>query len=340
MSIAPSHEEEVEFVRRRPGMYFGSTGERGTEQFVYELVGNVLDSYLINQATFVNVKLEGAVISVVDDGPGLPFDEPSDQQGVNLATKLLTRLHRTPSYDEHTPHVHMTYSGLGLAPLNAASVQLTVQSWRGGLLWEQRFIRGFAQSAATVIKRGDGRGTKIEIIPDPELFGQAQPRPGCIRRDLFETAHLFGGLKIGFQEERFHAPLGLQMLGLMLLAPIPIYSDVQTPPFHLTLCHENVLIEAAAFGDRRKRTRNFSWVNGARTPEQGSHVEGFLQALNEVGWKPELSLIHVVMYEPEFAGPTRYKLDVPHIRDVVNNGLSEPLSQYYGERQDGLLRYN
>ncbi|AFY45690.1 ATP-binding protein [Nostoc sp. PCC 7107] len=322
-----SHIEESNAIIRRGGIYFGR-GVRGTEQFVYELVSNVLDAYLAHQATFVNVTLDGATISVVDDGPGLPFDEPSDIEGVSLATKFLTSIHRTRSYNEHVPHVHMARLGVGLAPINATSIQLTVQSWRSGMLWEQSFNKGIAQGSAKIIEQGNGRGTKIEVTPDPELFRQTQPRVGIIRRALFDTAHLFAGLRIGLNEERFYAPQGLKMLGYIFLTR---QTDANNEPFHVTLHHENILIEAAAFGDRFSPTQTFSWVNGARTPDDGSHVEGFSQALAEVNWKPALSLIHIVMYDPRFAGPTRDRLDVPHIKEVIQEALREPLSQYRSE---------
>ncbi|MBH8566291.1 hypothetical protein I8748_29745 [Nostoc sp. CENA67] len=327
-SALSEYEKEVQAIRRRPGMYFGSTGDRGVEQFVYELVANVIDAFLVNQATFVNVEINEAIISVTDDGLGLPFDEPSDENGVSLATKFLTRIHWTGSHDEHAPHVHIISLGVGLACLNAASLQLNVQSWRSGALWEQRFIRGFAQDAARIIEQGNGRGTSIEVIPDPQLFGEAKPRLGVIRRALFETAHLYSGFKIGFNGERFHASQGLQMLGFMLLDPLCLYNEPHTRPFHITLHYENVFIEAAAFGKGRSQTQTFSWVNGAGTPEHGSHVEGFSQALEEVGWNPSLKLIHVIMYDPQFAGPTRNKLDVPYIQKVIQDASGESLRKY------------
>jgi DNA gyrase subunit B len=92
MSKNLQNEEIIKQVRRRPCMYFGSIGERGVEQFVYELVSNVIDSYLANQSSFVKVELNGTTISVMDDGIGLPFDKPSDLDGVNLATKFLTHV--------------------------------------------------------------------------------------------------------------------------------------------------------------------------------------------------------------------------------------------------------
>ncbi|OCQ95423.1 hypothetical protein BCD64_26130 [Nostoc sp. MBR 210] len=143
---------------------------------------------------------------------------------------------------------------------------------------------------------------------------------------MFDTAHLFAGLRIGLNEECFYAPQGLKMLGYILLTR---QTDANNEPFHVTLHHNNILIEAAAFGDRFSQNRIFSWVNGARTPDDGSHVEGFSQALAEVNWEPALSLIHIVMYDPHFAGPTRDKLDVPHIKEVIQEALREPLSSWW-----------
>jgi DNA gyrase subunit B len=216
----------------------------------------VLDLYLINQATFVNVTLNGTTITVVDDGPGLPFDEPSEEEGINLVSYILTHIHFSPSLNDHAPHIHMALQGAGLAPLNALSEILKVQSWRKGLLWEQRFSKGFAQSPAIVIDKGNCRGTTIKIIPDPELFGGAKPRLYALRRVFFETAHLFSGLRIGLQEERFHAPQGLKMFGQMMLANM--CRSLAAEPFHVTLCYENVWIEAAVFSCKQPLSLTFS----------------------------------------------------------------------------------
>lgn len=334
-------EPTIAAVRLRPGLYFGSVGSTGVEQFVYELVSNVLDSYLAGRATFVNVKLAGAKISVMDDGEGLPFDEPSEIEGVSIATKLFTHVHFTNSQDGHAPHVHLTTAGIGLAPLNAASTNFTVRSWRNGAQWEQHFDRGIARGDATIIDRNDlSRGTRIELTPDPEIFGQSQPRAEVLRRHLFETAHLFSGLKVGFNEERFHAPKGLEMLGFMLLDPLdPLYPsldpNIENPnvqPFHIRLRAENVFVEVAVFSEnpwqQDSSSRVFSWVNGSRTPEHGSHVEGLRQALQIANLKSALSLIQIVMYDPQFAGPVRYKLEVREIERVVRDALQEPLRQY------------
>ncbi|HBK65857.1 MAG TPA: hypothetical protein DD000_20815 [Cyanobacteria bacterium UBA11166] len=263
----------------------------------------------------------------MDDGVGLPFDEPSDLDGVSLATKFLTHVHWKRSRDGHVPHVHIKRLGIGIAPLNIASNRLTVRSWRSGLLWEQHFSRGIPQSPATVVEEGNGRGTKIEVFPDAEIFGEAKPRLGVIRAALFEAVHLYSGLKIEFHQERFHAHLGLQMLGFMLLNPLSLFTNPDPLPFHVTLRAENLFIEVAIFGEGLRKSI-FSWVNGVITPDGGSHVEGLLQALKDVNWKPEIGLIHLVMLDPNFAGPMRTKLDVPQMRKAIRDALREPLREY------------
>jgi DNA gyrase subunit B len=337
--------EIIELVRYRPGLYFGSTDAPGIEHLIYELVSNVLDLYLVSRATFVKVTLNGNRIIVADDGPGFAFDEPSDIPGISLATKSLTHVHWTGSEDNHAPHVHMTNWGLGIAPIGYVTAQFNIQSWRKGALWEQRFVRGIAQDIPKIIRQGNDslsetRGTTIELIPDPEIFGESRARPNVVRKALFETAHLTAGLKIGFQEEQFHAPTGLEMLGLLLLDPVcPSMYNENPTPFHLKLRHENIAIEAAVLGrkksypnsSKKSSTRQLSWVNGANTPQHGSHINGLKQALQEIGWNPELMLVHVVMFDPVFAGPVKSQLDVPHIQEIVKGTLLEPLRQHHSK---------
>ncbi len=336
-----------EGVRRRPAMYFGSVGSAGLGQFVYELVANVIDLYLVDRATFVQVGIAGGTISVSDDGPGLPFDEPSAiEEGISRAEQYFTYPHTTRSQDNHAPHIHLISMGLGLSVLNAGSSQVHVRSWRSGKLWEQHFAKGKALCPAHILEQGEGRGTQLHFTPDPEIFGESQFDLLSIRKTLFETSHLFSGLRIGLQEEWFHVPKewGLKMLGGMLQGEL-LYSQVtiydrmkSVEGFHLAVRHTDVFIEVAIIGEQqplpRRRPREFtashmaSWVNGARTCEHGSHVAGLKDALRRVHWQPELSLIHVVMYDPEFAGPTRNQLDAPHIRKAVREALRLPLLEH------------
>jgi DNA gyrase subunit B len=319
----------VEGVRKRPGMYFGSTDVRGMELFVYELVANAIDAYLAGMATFVSVDLDENRIIVVDDGQGLPFDVPSDINGISLATKSLTTLHFTGTEDGHIPHVHVHYaSGMGLAVLNAASSTMKIQSWRDGVRWEQNFCQGIALDIPSIVEYGDRCGTRIEITPDPEIFKGAKLRSSMIRWHLFETAHLVKGIEIRFGRERFYAPEGL----VQLLPFIDIDRSSLTAnrlPFHKTLKVDRVLIDAVASGQLlSNKPKIYSWVNGGISELSGSHVDGFLAALDELAWNPAVVLIHVVMFDPAYAGPTKAKLDVPSIAELVRSTLIKPLQDY------------
>jgi DNA gyrase subunit B len=330
----------IAVVRKRPAMYFSRTDAFATELFVYELVANVLDRYLAGTATFVGVEIDGGKITVIDDGLGLPFDRPSDIPGLSLATQLLTTLHFTGSIDGHAPHVHVSdASGVGLAVLNASSSQMNIQSWRDGVLWEQRFSQGISLDAPVVISLAEnqtkGHGTRIEITPDPELFGTATPRLDVVRQKLFEMAHLVKGIEIRLNRERFHAPCGLVQFLPFMGMKLDLYDrhNNQFLPFHTTIQSDRVLIDAVACGTiSSKQPKILSWVNGGKSVEAGSHVNGFLNALKEVKWQPEIIMINVVMFDPEFAGPTKTKLAVPKIAKIVTAALLKPLQKYCGDR--------
>jgi DNA gyrase subunit B len=329
----------VEAVRKRPEMYFGSTNSSAMAMFVYELVANVLDLYLAGTATFVHVAIDNDNnITVVDDGLGLPFDLPSDLDEMSLATNFLSYLHFTGTVDTHAPHLHIKHGyGIGLAVLNAASCRLKIQSWRDGMLWEQRFDRGIALDIPRIIDRGIARGTRIEITPDPEIFNGVKLNSDAIRWSLFETAHLVKGIEIGFGQERFYAPEGLVQL-LPFIDMDKCYSSAHLRPFYTTVKTEEVSIDVVACGSTlftvndssypNKSTKIRAWVNGIVSIEGGSHINGFLNALKDVKWHPELVMINVIMLHPEFAGPTRTKLHLPIIAKLVRSTLIEPLNHY------------
>ncbi len=330
----------LEAIRKRPGMYFGTTGDKAIEQFVYELVSNVADCYLSSTATWVSVAIDEGTIIVSDDGPGLPFDVPSgDVTDMSMATKFLTTRHFTGSEDGHAPHIHVKHGmGVGLAILNICSSQLKVQSWRDGVLWEQEFSRGVPLYPARIVESEivnlkEQRGTKIEVTPDPEIFPAAHPRSDVVRWHLFETAHLVRGLEIRFQRERFYAPQGLlqllPFLGFIDRSDSFMRSNTSHRPFQATVKSQDISIDAVAYGfSDSSQPHIYSWVNGALSPAAGSHVTGFLEALAAVGWQPASLLIHVIMFDPEFAGPTRTQLAVPKIAEIVKEALIELLQQH------------
>jgi len=348
---------DVEHVRKRPGMYIGDTTARGLHHLPGELIGNSIDEFLRDRATRVAVSIkEDGVVTVTDDGSGLPFDAPSMQGMDSFACDCFSNFHRTPSVDNHAPHVHF-YSpiGVGLVVVNALSEFMSVESWRNGKLYRQSFSRGVVSSA---LEQSDGsdadpffqnsnkpdRGTRIIYKADPEIFGEQLTDASCLRSRMFDAAHLHPGIVIELQNERYCAPGGLGDL-------VSFNSFVPAADcFVLNTMHDEVAIHAAAssstlrsvaiFNDSDEVTQWTTWANGTRTiygKTSGTHQDAFAEALESVGWRPRIAMIHVVMHQPKFAGPTKTLLDVPEKKAAMVEALIPALEKYCEAR--GLGRF-
>lgn len=313
-------------IRKRPSMYIWSTGPRGIEHLVQEVVANSLDPFLAGHATEIRVHL-GDTLIVEDDGAGLPFDRNVAGGEQNLAEWLLTHIHTTKSADGHAPHVHLASQGVGVAVVNALSARFTVQSWRGGRMWEQGFVQGVPEGPA-VVTQSDGRGTRIEFEPDPVIFGSAVPSVERLRAILWDACHLFPGVQIGVNREVFYTPVGLADL-----APILVGADTHYPDFqrNIRVDHPSFQLDIAMLGKSAGETSWYSWANGVRTWEHGTHVSAICAALAKARVNPRVALVHVIMREPEYAGPSHGRLNTPglaqRIQTAVEVELHAPVSQ-------------
>ena len=321
-------------VRARPGMYFGGIGEMGVGHLLRELVSNGIDEFLAGRASAIRVRLEGNSIEVSDDGAGLAF-EPV---GVVPGVACLTSFHSTRSADNHAPHIHLHGScGVGLAPVNAACSRFDFRTWRNGRRWEQQFQAGVPVSPPRIVRDKSGRGTRIFLAPDVAVFGPTTVSAGKERARLFVAAHLFPRLTIHFQSETFHAPGGLADLAALdyhLHRP----ADRRFPTPRVFRFHAkagDLTLSAAATGTASGKSLWSSWVNGSRTVD-GTHCEGFRDALRLARWKPAVVLLHAVMHEPRYAGPVRDYLEVPEIRGQVSQALAPSLREFLqGEASRG-----
>jgi DNA gyrase subunit B len=323
----------LEAVRKRPGMYFGEMGVAAVKHVVSELVSNSIDEFLANRATEVRVKIVDNVIEVADDGAGLPFDVIGADGEESLATYRLLQMHFTRSADEHAPHIHTHgASGLGLAPVNYVSTSFKCQSWRNAKLWQQEFSNGCPLYPARIISEGEGRGTTITLTPNADILEADRPCLAAIRAELFQVAHLFPGLKVGFQDETFHAPCGLADLAYIELRETAMEEACweNKPVFHLQTRHEDITIHAAALGgaETERDCAWHTWVNGSLTVLHGTHRDGFMDALTQVQWKPVIAMLHVVMHDPRYAGPTRDCMIVKAVREKVCQGILPALTEY------------
>ena len=307
-----------EAVRARPGMYFGDT-RLLVEHAVRELVANSIDQVLVGRASTVDVELQDHHVRVSDDGEGLPFDLYTAEEMV----RVFTAAHVGATRDGHAPHVHLTLHGVGLACLNAVAKSFRVSSWRNGKRYELQFEDGVHVPGQLITDEGEGRGTVFAWAPDTELFTDLVTRPAVVRADLLRAAHLFSPLSVRFEGESFHAARGLLDLAWLLAegeSPSRTHSDL-----HIVGEDDGVRYEVALVGHGGNELVR-AWSNGVLNRDGGSHVDGLADALfDHPGY--EVKLVHVVMTEPRYAGPTRGKLDVPKVHDVIRNAVAQRLGE-------------
>jgi DNA gyrase/topoisomerase IV subunit B len=287
-----------------------------------EVVSNGVDQFLQGFAATIQVCAEGQRFEVLDDGAGLDRGK---------ARQHLCKLHFTPTADRHAPHIHLAPRGVGICVVNALASELTIESFDAEGGWRQTFRRGELHSEQANAR---SNGTTVQVILDTRIFGKAKLPIAEVRRILFDAVHLFPGLRLVFNEETFFSKGGLVDLAEFEAANrgMGSRSDLQKK--------ENVRFGNVYDGPELSLTCAVvglldsddgavsSWVNGVLTPGNGTHVDGLRDALREVGWRPASMMLHVVMKEPHYAGPTRDKLDTPKVRGIVRDALLQPLASF------------
>jgi DNA gyrase subunit B len=305
-------------------MYFGDNSSRGVAHAINEIVSNSIDLFLAGSASRIGVSFEGETITCSDDGPGLPYDVEGPG-GASLAEHYLTSLHDTRTADGHAPHVHLRGNGWGMMCVNAASEFFEVETLRWGRLWTQEFRRGSPISSPASRASEDGKGTSISFRLDPEVFAERLPDRWRMRRMLFEAAHLFPGLVVNSGRETFHAPHGLA--DLADLQASDEWHLNRRRPFALNVRIDDLQVVVGICGDNAPATTYRSWVNGNQTL-RGHHVDGLRDALRAANLSPIVAMIHLIFQTQEFAGPTRSKLNNPHVRKPVRESLEPALIRW------------
>ncbi len=298
-------------ARERPGLYFGGTDGSAAQYAALEIIANSVDQVLQGHARHVRVRHDEWSLEVEDDGEGYPLDS---EQG----ELYLTQFHNSPTVDEHAPHVHLVTQGVGLAPVNAVCSYYQVEAVRKGCGYQASFQCGELVSK----NHADldfARGTRVRLSLDRTIW-QGGFQSGPLRRQLFDFVHLIPGLVLTLNDERFHAPRGL--LDLAEFAT----DWPGDRSFGFQGQNDFLMLQVAARGESSRRMHIDSWVNGARTEEHGSHVAGTLEAFQEIGWRPARLLVHVILREPQYAGPVRRRLHVPkalrQVRELLRRELA------------------
>jgi DNA gyrase subunit B len=353
--------EGLEAVRRRPGMYIGSTGVRGLHHLVYEVVDNSVDEALAGFASTVVVTVHpDNSITVVDDGRGIPV-ATMEKEGKPALEVVLTVLHSGGKFGEGGGYkVSGGLHGVGVSVVNALSEQLTVEIRRDGHLWTQSYARGEPQGAVQKgrkLEKGERTGTTITFLPDAEVFETLEFDLRTLEERLRETAFLTRGLKITLTDERgaghkveFQYEGGIEDFVAYLNEnkdPVGrkiIYFEGET---------DEGAVEVAMQWNASYQESIFSFANNINTHEGGTHLSGFRSALTrtlnryarEKGMLKEkeenlagedvreglTAVISAKLREPQFEGQTKTKLGNPgmqgFVESIVNQGLAEFLEE-------------
>ena len=349
--------EGLEAVRKRPGMYIGSTSESGLHHLVYEIVDNSIDEALAGHCTDITVTINpGNTITVTDNGRGIPVDiQP--QTGKPALEVVFTILHAGGKFGGGGYKVSGGLHGVGASVVNALSEWLEVQVHKNGQIYEMKFSRGKITQEMKVVGRTDHTGTTVTFKPDPEMFDTLVYSYETLHTRMREEAFLNAGLRIQTvdlrpgqeQEDDMCYEGGIrEFVTFLNKSKDPLHNDV----IYMSGAREDSMAEVAMQYNDGYSEVMVSFANNVHTPEGGMHEEGFKRALtnalNAYGRKIKLLkddekvsgedcregltvVISVKLTDAQFEGQTKAKLGNSAIRTLVNNIVSEKLEIYLEE---------
>ena len=355
--------EGLEAVRKRPGMYIGSTSESGLHHLVYEIVDNSIDEALAGYCDEITVTInEGDTITVTDNGRGIPVDIQA-QTGKPALEVVFTILHAGGKFGGGGYKVSGGLHGVGASVVNALSEWLEVCVHKDGKIHQMKFARGHITQEMTVIGTTDKTGTQVTFKPDPEMFDTTEYNYETLHTRMQQQAFLNAGLRISIaderassadkpEEDRRHSMCyegGIREYVTWLNTnKTPVHDEV----IYVSGAKEDSMAEIAMQYNDGYQENMVSFANNVRTPEGGMHEEGFRRALTTAltnyGRRMKILkeddklsgedcregltvVISVKLTEAQFEGQTKAKLGNAEIRTLVNNIVSEKLDIYLEE---------
>ncbi len=357
--------EGLEAVRKRPGMYIGSTSSRGLHHLVYEIVDNSVDEALAGYCTEIDVQINGDnSITVTDNGRGVPV-EINSKTGRPAVEVVYTVLHAGGKFGGGGYKVSGGLHGVGASVVNALSVWLEVKVYKDGKIYMQRYERGKIMYDLKVVGEcsPERTGTEVTFLPDGNIFEETVYDYDTLKTRLRETAFLTKGIKINLKDDReekrentFHYEGGIkEFVTYLNKGKQPLYNDV----LYFEGQKGTVYVEAALQHNDSYIENTYTFVNNITTPEGGTHLEGFKRALtktfNDYARANKLlkdseqnlagediregltSIISVKIEEPQFEGQTKQKLGNSEARAAVDSVVSEQLT-YFLEQNPQIAR--
>ena len=346
--------EGLEAVRKRPGMYIGSTSARGLHHLVYEIVDNAVDEALAGFCDTIDVSInEDNSITVIDNGRGIPVGI-NHKAGIPAVEVVFTILHAGGKFGGGGYKVSGGLHGVGASVVNALSTWLEVKIYHEGKIYQQRYERGKAMYSLKVVGdcEPDRTGTTVSFHPDPEIFEETVFDFNTLKHRFREIAFLTKGLKIIARDKReeepkeaaFHYEGGIrEFVQYLNKSTTPLYEDI----LYFEGMKDGVMVEVAMQHNDAYTENTYGFVNNITTPEGGTHIMGFRNALtktfNEYARKNKLlkdsdlnltgediregltAIISVKIEDPQFEGQTKQKLGNSEARGAVDNVVSSQL---------------
>ena len=349
--------EGLEAVRKRPGMYIGSTSSTGLHHLVYEIVDNSIDEALAGYCKNITVTInKGNSITVTDDGRGIPV-EIQPQTGKPALEVVFTVLHAGGKFGGGGYKVAGGLHGVGASVVNALSEWLRVRVHKNGKIHEMKFARGNITQEMTVVGNTDKTGTEVTFQPDPEMFDATEYDYEILHTRMREKAFLTAGLTISITDDRGEEPVGETMCYEGGIREFATFCNRNKTPIH-----NDVIYIAGSKGDASAEIAiqyndgynefMLSFANEVNTPEGGMHETGFKTALtrvlNNYGTKTGIikgddkvsgedcregitAIISVKLTDAQFEGQTKAKLGNAYIRTLVDQIVSDQLATYFEE---------
>jgi DNA gyrase, B subunit len=348
--------EGLEPVRKRPGMYIGSTGAKGLHHLVYEVVDNAIDEALAGFCKTIYVAIEeGNAIRVIDDGRGIPT-EVHPKTGKSTVETVLTVLHAGGKFGTGGYKVSGGLHGVGVSVVNALSTFFRVTVKRGGKIYVQEFSKGIPETELQEVGVTEETGTMVEFQPDAEIFDELEYRYETLEYRLRELAFLNKGISIVLEDKRAGQEQRKEFSYLGGLKEFVAFLNKNKTPLHKDVIHfekqiDEYYLEIAIQYTDAYIENIYSFANNINTIEGGMHLIGFKTALTRTindylkksnkNKEESLSgedvregltaIISIKLPEPQYEGQTKTKLGNPQVRSVVDSFLAEYFGAYLEE---------
>ncbi|MBK7095921.1 MAG: DNA topoisomerase (ATP-hydrolyzing) subunit B [Saprospiraceae bacterium] len=354
--------EGLEAVQKRPGMYIGSTDEKGLHHLVWEVIDNSIDEHLAGHCDTIDVKVfSDNSVSVTDNGRGIPIEMHEKLQKSALEV-VMTVLHAGGKFDKDTYKVSGGLHGVGISVVNALSKSLTARVSRNGNIYQQTYVKGIPQTQVEIVGTSERTGTEIIFTPDDAIFETSDYNIDTLVQRFKELSFLNKGLTINLTDERnvlkngefkkyeFHSKGGLMEFVKYLDEG---RASISHDPIYIIGSKEGVEVEVAVNYNSGYKENIYSFVNNIRTNDGGTHVQGFRRALSrefkkygdQNGFFKKIKMeiagedyregmtavVSVKVPEPQFKGQTKGELGNSEITAIVSQIAGDHLAIFLEE---------